>query len=100
MIKRTICIENACFLKFSNEQMVVSYGHIKGMEDKPDKTVPIEDLGILVLEHQQITLTHYLLDKLVSANVAVITAVPGPTVVTTPASLTVATAGLEEVNTK
>lgn len=73
MIKRTICIENACFLKFSNEQMVVSYGHIKGMEDKPDKTVPIEDLGILVLEHQQITLTHYLLDKLVSANVAVIT---------------------------
>ena len=73
MIKRTICIENACFLKFSNEQMVVSYHHIKGLEDKPDKTVPIEDLGILVLEHQQITLTHYLLDKLVSANVAVIT---------------------------
>ena len=73
MIKRTICIENACFLKFSNEQMVVSYRHIKGMEDKPDKTVPIEDLGMLVLEHQQISLTHYLLDKLVSANVAVIT---------------------------
>ena len=53
--------------------MVVSYRHIKGMEDKPDKTVPIEDLGMLVLEHQQISLTHYLLDKLVSANVAVIT---------------------------
>ena len=73
MIKRTICIENACFLKFSNEQMVVSYCHIKGMEDKPDKSVPIEDLGMLVLEHQQISLTNYLLDKLVSANVAVIT---------------------------
>ena len=41
MIKRTICIENACFLKFSNGQMVVSYSHIKGMEDKPDKSVPI-----------------------------------------------------------
>jgi CRISP-associated protein Cas1 len=53
--------------------MVVSYSHIKGMEDKPDKSVPIEDLGMLVLEHQQISLTHYLLDKLVSANVAVIT---------------------------
>ena len=73
MIKRTICIENACFLKYSNQQMVVSYSHIKGMEDKPDKTVPIEDLGMLVLEHQQISLTHYLLDKLVSANVAVVT---------------------------
>lgn len=73
MIKRTICIQNACFLKFRNEQMVVSYSHIKGMEDVPDKTVPIEDLGMLVLEHQQISLTHYLLDKLVSSNVAVIT---------------------------
>lgn len=73
MIKRTICIENACFLKFSNGQMVVSYSHIKGMEDRPDKTVPVEDLGMLVLEHQQISLTHYLLDKLVSNNVAVVT---------------------------
>ncbi|HPH91308.1 MAG TPA: type II CRISPR-associated endonuclease Cas1 [Ferruginibacter sp.] len=73
MIKRTICIENPCFLKFRNEQMVVSYSHIKGLEEIPDKTVPIEDLGMLVLEHQQISLTHYLLDKLVSNNVAVIT---------------------------
>ena len=73
MIKRTICIENACFLKFANEQMVVSYSHVKGMEDVPDKTVPIEDLGMLVLEHQQISLTHYLLNKLVAGNVAVVT---------------------------
>lgn len=73
MIKRTICIQNACFLKFRNEQMVVSYSQIKGMEDVPEKTVPIEDLGMLILEHQQISLTHYLLDKLVSNNVAVIT---------------------------
>lgn len=53
--------------------MVVSYSHIKGMEEVPDKTVPIEDIGMLVLEHQQISLTHYLLDKLVSNNVAVVT---------------------------
>ncbi len=73
MIKRTICIENACLLKFSNEQMVVSYRHIKGMEDKEDRMVPIEDLGMLVLEHQQISLTHYLLNKLAESNVAVVT---------------------------
>jgi CRISPR-associated protein Cas1 len=73
MIKRTICIENACFLHFGNEQLIVSYRHISGMQNKPDKTVPIEDIGMLVLEHQQISLTHYLLDKLVNANVAVIT---------------------------
>jgi CRISP-associated protein Cas1 len=73
VITRTICIENPCLLKYSNQQMVVSYGHVPGQETLPDKTVPIEDLGMLVLEHQQISITHYLLDKLVSANVAVIT---------------------------
>ena len=61
------------FLKYCNQQMIVSYSHIKGMEEKPDRSVPIEDLGMLILEHQQISLTHYLLDKLVSANVAVVT---------------------------
>lgn len=73
MIKRTICIESPCLLKFSNGQMVVSYNHIKGMEDRPDKTVPVEDLGMLILEHQQISITHYLLDQLVNNNVAVVT---------------------------
>lgn len=72
MIKRTLCIETPCHLKCSNEQLVVSYGHVKGLEDRADKTVPIEDIGMLVLEHQQITLSHYLLDKLVTNNVAVI----------------------------
>lgn len=73
MIKRTLCIENPCHLKCKNDQLVVSYQHIKGYEHLPDKTVPIEDIGILVLEHQQITITHYLLDKLVSNNAAVVT---------------------------
>lgn len=73
MIKRTICIETPCYLKFSNNQLVVSYSNIKGLESKEDKTVPIEDLGMLVLEHQQIIITHYLLDKLVANNVAVVT---------------------------
>ena len=73
MIKRTLCIETPCHLKCTNEQLVVSYSHVKGLEDRADKTVPIEDIGMLVLEHQQITLSHYLLDKLVNNNVAVIT---------------------------
>ncbi len=73
MIKRTLCIESPCHLKCRNEQLVVSYEHIKGLEDRAEKTVPIEDIGILVLEHQQITLSHYLLDKLLSNNASVIT---------------------------
>jgi len=73
MIKRTLCIETPCHLKCRDEQLVVSYEHIKGFEDRADKTVPIEDIGMLVLEHRQITLSHYLLDKLVANNTAVIT---------------------------
>ena len=73
MIKRTIYIENACFLHYGNQQLIISYRHVSGMQHLPDKTVPVEDIGMLVLENQQISLTHYLLDKLVSANVAVIT---------------------------
>lgn len=73
MIKHTYCIENACHLKYSNEQLVISYKHVKGFEDRPDVTRPIEDIGMLILENQQITLSHFLLDKLVNNNVAVIT---------------------------
>jgi CRISPR-associated protein Cas1 len=73
MIKRTICIETPCHLKYRNEQMIVSYTLIKGYESLPEKTVPVEDLGIVILENPQITLTHYLLDKLVENNTAVIT---------------------------
>ncbi len=73
MIKRTICIETPCHLKCSNSQLVVCYSHIKVLEDRADKTVPIEDIGMLILEHQQVTLTHYLLDKLLANNAAIVT---------------------------
>ena len=73
MIKRTLCIETPCHLKCANEQLVVVYSYVKGLEDREDKKVPIEDIGVLVLEHQQITLSHFLIDKLVANNVALIT---------------------------
>lgn len=73
MIKRTLCIETPCHLKCRNEQMVISYDHTKGYEDREEKNIPIEDIGMLVLEHQQITLSHYLLDKLIANNASVIT---------------------------
>lgn len=72
MIKRTLCIETPCHLKCRNEQLVVSYNHVKGFETLPEKTVPVEDIGMLVLEHQQITLSHYLLDKLLANNASVV----------------------------
>lgn len=73
MIKRTLCIETPCHLKCKNDQLVVNYAYIKGLEDRADKSVPIEDIGMVILEHQQITITHYLLDKLIANNAAIVT---------------------------
>lgn len=43
------------------------------MEAIPEKLVPVEDIGIIVIEHPQITISHYLLDRLLQNNVAVVT---------------------------
>jgi CRISP-associated protein Cas1 len=69
MIKRTLFFENPAYLSTKNEQLVVNYPD----EVQQTKTVPIEDVGVVVLEHQQITITNALLQKLTANNVAIIT---------------------------
>jgi CRISPR-associated endonuclease Cas1 len=68
MIKRTLFFGNPAYLSTKNEQL-----HISFLEaDKADRTVPIEDLGMIILENQQITLTNGLLAKLTDRKVAVV----------------------------
>ena len=68
MIKRTLYFGNQAYLKTTNEQMVIE------MQDSGEtKSVPIEDIGLIILDHQQITITQSLLAKLLSNNTAVIT---------------------------
>lgn len=69
MIKRTLFFGNPAYLSTKNEQLVVSFPE----DTKKDKTIAIEDLGYVVLEHPQITLTNGLLRKLVQNKTAVIT---------------------------
>lgn len=73
MIKRTIHISNPCSLKLRNQQLVLQLNHVKGQEDKPDKSLPIEDIGFLVLEHEQISISHPVISYLLENNVALIT---------------------------
>lgn len=69
MIKRTLCFSNPAYLSLSNEQLV-----IKLQEPEPRTvTIPIEDIGVVVLDHQQISITHGALSALVQNNAAVIT---------------------------
>ncbi len=67
MIKRTLYFGNPAYLKTTMEQMVVE------MHDSGEtKTIPIEDIGLLILDHQQITITQGLMARLLHYNVALI----------------------------
>lgn len=66
-MKRTIYCGNPAYLKTSNEQLVL---------ERPEQApvqVPIEDIGLLILDHQQITITQALIAKLLANNVALLT---------------------------
>lgn len=68
MQKRVLFFSTPYCLSLRNGQMVI---HTK---EDPDtkKTVPIEDIGVVVLEHQQTTVTLPLLNALADNNVAVV----------------------------
>ena len=68
MIKRTLFFGNPAYLSTKNEQIVIAYPN----KVQETKTVAIEDIGVIVLENHQITITNGLLEKLVNNNVALI----------------------------
>ena len=67
MIKRTLYFGNPCYLKKNQEQLVVEY------KDDENKTIPIEDIGVVVLDNPQVTITTALLMALMDNNAAIIT---------------------------
>lgn len=68
MIKRTLYFGNPVYLHTKNEQLVFK---VPGSDE--EETVPIEDIGIVLMDNQQITITHGVLEKLLANNVALIT---------------------------
>jgi len=68
MIKRTLYFGSPAYLKTTNEQLVFE-SHDTG----ETKSMPIEDIGVLIVDHQQITVSHALIAKLLANNVAFIT---------------------------
>ncbi len=84
MIKRTLLFANPAYLSTAKEQLQITYPQpgkkavprAKQLKEPPPqqtKTVPIEDIGVIIIEHPQITLTNKLIEKLIQNNVAVIT---------------------------
>lgn len=82
MIKRTLYFGNPAYLSLRLKQLVIKAPEEDG--DLPDfdntksykavvKTIPVEDIGIVILDNKQITVTQGLLEELIDNNCAVIT---------------------------
>lgn len=77
MIKRTLYFGNPSYLSLSNSQLVVRQPAKKNDDLDPETeikaSIPIEDIGIVVLDNQQITISQGAIDFLLQNNVALIT---------------------------
>jgi len=67
MIKRTLYFGNPAYLNIQLNQLIIS---VKDRDTK--KSVPIEDIAIVILDHPQITITHTVIRKLLDNNVALL----------------------------
>lgn len=70
MIKRTLYFGNPGTLRLKDQQMSIEVqleGAVKST------TVPVEDIGVVILDHQQIMISHALIQALQANNVALIT---------------------------
>ena len=66
MLKRSLYFTNPAYLHTRDEQLVVQ------APDQAERTVPIEDIGFVVLENPQITISLPAIQKLNTNNVAVV----------------------------
>jgi CRISP-associated protein Cas1 len=69
MIKRTLYFGSSCYLRKENQQLVVEYPEDRGV---PSRTVPLEDVGVVILDNPQVRLSHALLDALTENNAAIL----------------------------
>ena len=80
MIKKTLYFSNPAYLSLRNEQLVIKLPEVEDDSGMPDilkrqaeVTKPIEDIGVVVLDHRRITLTTGVLEALLANSCAVIT---------------------------
>ena len=74
MIKRTLYFGNPAYLSYRMKQMVIRLvADDPGDHNEQVRTVPVEDIGVVVIDHQQVTLTSGLMAALLEENVALIT---------------------------
>ena len=80
MIKKTLYFGNPAYLSLKNSQLLIRLPEVEkndslseSFKSRAVKVIPIEDIGVVVLDNKQITLTHGLMEKLLENNCALIT---------------------------
>ena len=80
MIKKTLCFSNPAYLSLRNSQLVICLPEVECCNELPDsfkqqseRTIPIEDIGVVLLNNKRITITSSALEALIENNAAVVT---------------------------
>ena len=80
MIKKTLCFSNPAYLSVRDSQLVIKLPEVEKASDLTEQfkksteaTRPIEDIGVVVIDHKQITITSGALEALLENNSAVVT---------------------------
>lgn len=79
MIKKTLYFGNPAYLSLRNKQLVIRLPEVENsnmpeeMKRETVTTIPIEDIGVVVLDNRQITITEGLIAALLQNTCAVIT---------------------------
>ena len=80
MIKKTLCFSNPAYLSLANGQLVIKLPEVEKpgnvsevIKREAVRTIPIEDIGVVVMDNRQITVTQGALEALLKNTAAVIT---------------------------
>lgn len=79
MIKRTLYFGNPAYLSLRNQQLVIKMPEVEKsttvcevIKTESVRTIPVEDIGVMVLDNKQITLTQGLMEALLVNNTAIV----------------------------
>ena len=80
MIKKTLCFSSPAYLSLRDAQLLIRLPEVETNEiltesfkKESERTIPIEDIGVVVLDNRRITVTSGVLEALLENNAAVIT---------------------------
>lgn len=80
MIKKTLYFGNPTYLSLRNKQLIVKLPEVEKNDSFPDdlkkqaeRSIPVEDIGVVILDNKRITITQGVIEALLDNNSALIT---------------------------